>query len=81
MSKKKLIKRCKSGDTVEKYDNTRVQMPRTDVEPIYYEPAALVERAVSKWPQSGVITPVYPEFELLMGLRGLTTSFRPKKKL
>jgi hypothetical protein len=48
MNKNKLIKRCKAGDTVEKSDNTRVQMPRTDVEPIYYEPAALVERAIRK---------------------------------
>lgn len=81
MNKNKLIKRCKAGNTVEKSDNTRVQMPRTDVEPIYYEPAALVERAIRKQPQAGSLTPVYPEFELLMGLRGLTTSFRPKKKL
>lgn len=81
MSNKKLIKRCKQGDAVEKSDNTRVQMPRTDVQPIYYEPAALIERAIRKQPQSGALTPVYPEFELLMGLRGLSTSFRPKKKL
>lgn len=73
MSKKKLIKRCKSGDTVEKSDNTRIQMPRTDVQPIYYEPAALVERAVSKQPQSGSLTPVYPEFELLTGIRAAAT--------
>lgn len=69
--KKKLIKRCKQGDIVERSDNTRVQIPRTDVQPIYYEPAALVERAIRKQPQAGSLTPVYPEFELLMGLKGL----------
>ena len=74
MNNKKLIKRCKAGDTVEKSDNTRVQMPRTDVEHIYYEPAAIAEQAASKQPQSGAITPVYPEFELLMGLRGAATT-------
>lgn len=74
MSEKKLIKRCKSGDTVEKSDNTRVQMPRTDVEPIYYEPAAIAERTARKQPQVGSLTSIYPEFELLMGLRGAWTS-------
>lgn len=82
MSKKKLIKRCKSGDTVEKSDNTRVQMPRTDVEPVKRSDLDIaIDQRLSEWPQSGALTPVYPEFELLMGLRGLSTSFRPKKKL
>lgn len=63
------INRFDEGGYKSQSDNTRVQMPRTDVEPIYYEPAAVAANAVSKQPQSGALTPVYPEFELLMGLR------------
>ena len=83
MNKKKLIKRCKSGDTVEKSDNTKVQMPRTDVEPIKIPDEELKwmgwrertypngETYMEPPLANGALTPVYPEFELLTGLRGL----------
>ena len=55
----------------ERDDAIRVQMPRTDVEPIYYEPAAIAERSANKQPQSGAITPVHPEFELALVAYGI----------
>ena len=85
MSKKKLIKRCKSGDTVEKSDNTRVQMPRTDVEPIKIPDEELKwmgwrertypngETYMVPPPTPGTLTPVYPEFDLLTLVRSLFT--------
>lgn len=68
---KKLINKFQPGGNAEKSDATRVKMPRTDVQPIYYEPAAIAERAASKQPQSGAITAVHPEFELALGAYGL----------
>lgn len=68
---KKLIKKYQPGGITERADATRVIFPRTDVEPIYYEPAAIAERAASKQPQSGAITPVHPEFELALGAYGI----------
>ena len=38
MNTKKLIKRCKQGDTVEKSDNTRVASPIIEEKPIYIQP-------------------------------------------
>lgn len=85
MSKKKLIKRCKLGDTVEKSDNTRVQMPRTDVEPIKIPDEKLKwmgwreqtypdgETYMAPPLDNGALTPVYPEFDLLTLGRSLWT--------
>jgi hypothetical protein len=66
-------------------DNTRVQMPRTDVEPIRRSDEEL---RMEGWREqtypdgetymapplaTGALTPVYPEFELLTGIRSAAT--------
>ena len=68
---KKLIKKFQPGGITERTDATRVKTSRKDVEPIYYEPAAIAERAASKQPQSGAITSIHPEFELALGAYGI----------
>jgi hypothetical protein len=64
-------------------DNTRVQMPRTDVEPIKIPDKELKwmgwreqtypdgETYMAPPLATGALTPVYPEFELLTGLKGI----------
>lgn len=93
MSKNKLIKRCKLGDTVERSDNTRVQMPRTDVEPIKIPDEELKwmgwreqtypdgETYMAPPLDNGALTPVYPEFDLLTLGRSLWTMPRWSYKL
>jgi hypothetical protein len=84
MNKKKLIKRCKLGDIVEKSDNTRVQMPRTDVESIKipddelkwmgWRPTILGdEKIMLPPPANGSLVQVNPEFDLLTLGRSLYT--------
>ncbi len=68
---KKLIKKYQPGGITERADATRVKIPRTDVQPIYSEAAALAEYIASKQPQSGAVTPVHPEFELALGAYGI----------
>ena len=86
MNKKKLIKKCQPGNIIEKSDNTRVQMPRTDVEPIKIPDEELKwmgwieqtypdgETYMAPPLATGALTQVNPEFDLLTGFRGALTS-------
>ena len=84
MSKKKLIKKCQNSDgPIERSDNTKVQIPRYDAEPVKIPDEELKwmgwreetlpdgEKVMMPPLANGALTPVYPEFELLTGLRGL----------
>lgn len=69
---RKLIKKYQPGGITERADATRVQMPRTDVEPVKRSDLDIaIDQRLSEWPQSGAITPVHPEFELALGAYGI----------